>query len=162
MATTPAADSTLSFKPVFNRVAQSQDCDCAFACIAMIANKTIEEVKQAAVSNFKFPRHGMFWIDEDLICKLFAHYGYVATTYKQTTSIADLPDVALLMVDYDAEKEIGRHVLFYRQKGSGGKPNLEVILDPGTWVEPAKQIRTDVKGLPSAYHIGVHPMKPTK
>jgi len=69
MASTPAAPAaigpSLNFQPAFNRVAQSQDCDCAFACIAMIANKSLDEVKQAAVSKFKFPRHGLYWIGED-------------------------------------------------------------------------------------------------
>ena len=163
MATpTPAATGpNLGFQPAFNRI-ESGDCDCAFSCIGMIANKTIAEVKQAAVTNFKFPKYGPFWIDQDLILKLFAHFGYVATIYKETTVIADLPDVAVLMVDYNPETEIGRHVLFYRQRGAISKPSLEVIIDPAYWIEPAKQIRTDVKGLPSAYYIGVHPMKPIK
>jgi hypothetical protein len=164
MASTPAAPaaigSSLNFQPAFNRVAQSQDCDCAFACIAMVSNKTLADVKQAAVSQFKFPRNGLYWIGEELICKLFASFGYVATIYKETTVIADLPDVAILMVDYDPETEIGRHVLFYRQRGSAGKPNLEVIIDPAPWVPIEKQYRQDVKGMPSAYFIGVHPMKP--
>ena len=163
MATTPTPAATgpnLGFQPAFNRV-ESGDCDCAFACIAMVANKSLAEVRQAA-TNFKFPKHGPFWIDQDLICKLFAHFGYVATVYKETTTISELPDVAVLMVDYVPETEIGRHVLFYRQRGAISKPSLEVIIDPAYWVEPAKQIRTDVKGLPSAYYIGVHPMKPVK
>lgn len=164
MASTPAAPAaigtSLTFQPAFNRIAQSQDCDCAFACIAMIANRSLTDVKQAAVMQFKFPRHGLYWIGEELICKLFAHFGYVATVYKETTVIADLPDVCILMVDYDPETEIGRHVLFVRQRGSAGKATVEYIIDPAPWVPIEKQIRTDVKGMPSAYYIGVHPMKP--
>ncbi len=166
MASTPAAPATgsaLGFQPAFNRVAQSSEFDCAFACIAMISGKKdLADVKAAAVANFKFPRTGPYWIDQDLICKLFANFGYVATVYKETTTISELPDVAVLMVDYNPETEIGRHVLFYRQRGAISKPPLEVIIDPAYWIEPAKQIRTDVKGLPSAYFIGVHPMKPVK
>ena len=164
MASTPAAPASIGgsigFQPAFTRVAQSESCDCAFACISIIANKSLADVKETAVKQFKFPRHGLYWIGEDLICKLFAHFGYVATIYKETTTISELPDVCLLMVDYDDETEIGRHVLFVRQRGSAGKATVEYIIDPAPWVTPDKQIRTDVKGLPSAYYIGVHPMKP--
>lgn len=164
MASTPAAPASIGgsigFQPAFNRVAQSESCDCAFACISIIANKSLAEVKEAAVKQFKFPRHGLYWIGEDLIAKLLAHFGFVATVYKETTTISELPTVAILMVDYDPETEIGRHVLFVRQAGSTGKAAVEYIIDPAPWVPIEKQIRTDVKGLPSAYYIGVHPMKP--
>lgn len=163
MATTPAATSpALGFQPAFKRVEQSNDLDCAFACIAMIANKSIAEVKQAAITQFKFPKHGPFWIDQDLICKLFAHFGYVATIYKEARTIGELPDVAVLMVDYNPDTEIGRHVLFVRHLGSSGRPTVEYILDPAYWIDAAKQTRTDVKGLPASYYIGVNPMKPIK
>jgi hypothetical protein len=158
MATNPSATNPASgFQPAFKRVAQSNDCDCAFACIAMVANKTLPEVRQVAVDKFKLPPHGLFWITQDMINGLFAHFGWVSTIYKEATKIAELPDITVLMVDYDPTTEIGRHVLFHRQRAAGG---VEYIIDPAYWVEPTKQIRMDVKGLPPPlWYIGVHAMK---
>lgn len=158
----PAAAS--NFKPAFNRVQQSNDFDCAFSCVAMVAGKSLVEVRQAAIDKFKHPKVGPFWITEELIGKLLGHFGYASTAYKETRTIADLPDVAIVMIDYDATTEVGRHVLFYRQRGAAGKPAVvECVIDPANWVtDPAKQMRTDVKAIAPSYYIGVQPKTPVK
>lgn len=93
MATNPAATNpTSGFQPAFKRVAQSSDCDCAFACIAMIANKTVAEVRQVAVDKFKLPPHGLFWITQDMINGLFAHFRWVSTIYSGLIGRGDLFD----------------------------------------------------------------------
>jgi hypothetical protein len=159
MATIPSStNAAQGFNPVFNRVQQSNDFDCAFACIAMIAGKTLDNVRQTAVDKFKHPKHGPFWITEDLIAKLLAHYGWVATVYKESTGIASLPDLAIGMVEYDPESEIGRHSLFHRHTLPGSKQPVEYIIDPAYWVDSSKQVRTDIKGFPISYFIGVHQM----
>jgi hypothetical protein len=160
MATSPIASSSSStqgFKPAFSRVQQTDDFSCAFAVVAMLAGTTIEDVKQVAVSKFGHPKHGPYWITEGLIQKLLTHYQWVATFYKESTGIASLPDIAIGMVDYDAETELGRHVLFHRFTPEGAKQPVEYILDPAYWVtEPAKQVRLDIKGMPIAWYIGCH------
>jgi hypothetical protein len=162
MATIPSSTNAVQgFKPAFNRVQQSNDFDCAFACIAMIAGKTLDAVRQTAIDKFKHPKHGPFWITEDLIAKLLANYGWVATVYKESTGIDSLPDLCLGMVEYDPETEIGRHVLFHRHTPPGAKQAVETITDPAYWVEPSKQVRTDIKGFPISYFIGVHQMTKT-
>ena len=70
------------FQPAFARVPQNGDFDCAFACIASITGKPLAEVRELAVNRFKHPAHGPYWITEDLIAGLLAHYGWVATVYK--------------------------------------------------------------------------------
>ena len=163
MATTSAAPQSPATggKPEIKRVQQSNDFDCAFACIAMVTNKPLAEIRQVAIDKFKLPAHGPYWINEELITKLFAHYSWVGTLYKEAGIIGELPDLALLMIDYNPETEIGRHVLFQRQRGAAGKPSVETIIDPAFWIEPSKQIRTDVKNLPPPFwYIGLHPMRP--
>lgn len=156
-----ATNSTSDFQPAFKRVQQSSDHDCAFACIAMLAGQTLEEVRQTAIKQFKHPKHGPYWINEELIHKLLAHCGWVATVYKESTGIDSLPDLAIGMVDYDPDTEIGRHVLFHRMKSEGNlKKTTEYILDPAYWIDPKQQVRTDIKGFPISWYIGVHPMKP--
>ena len=163
MATTPAstATPTKEFQPAFEGVQQSNDFDDAFACIAMIAGKTLDEVRQTAIDKFKHPRHGPFWIADTLITNLLAHYGWVATIYKENTGgIASLPELAIGMVEYNPVTEIGRHVLFHRMSAAGNpRQATEYIIDPAYWIEPDKHFRTDIKGFPIAWYIGVHKMK---
>lgn len=158
---TAANTNTLPFQPAFTRVQQTEYNDCAFACIAMLAGKTIAEVRQVAIEKFKHPKHGPYWLDEAIISKLLTHYGWVGTVYKASTGIASLPDIALGMGEYNSETEIGRHVLFHRITPPGAKQSIEYIIDPAFWIEEKQQIRTDIKGFPIAWYIGVHPMAKT-
>jgi len=156
-----ANTTTPSFKPAFTRVQQTDDCNCAFACIAMLAGKTIDEVRQVAIDKFKHPKHGPFWIDESLISKLLTHFGWVGTVFKESTGLASLPETAIAMVEYNPDTEIGRHVLFNRVTPPGAKQPVEYIIDPAYWVDTVQQIRTDIKGFPISWYIGVHPMAKT-
>ncbi len=154
-------NTPLSFQPAFTRIQQTEYNDCAFACIAMLAGKTIAEVRQVAIEKFKHPKHGPYWLDEAMISKLLTHYGWVGTVYKEGTGISSLPDTAIGMVEYNAETEIGRHVLFHRFTPQGAKQPVEYIIDPAFWIEEKQQVRTDIKGFPIAWYIGVHPMAKT-
>ena len=156
---TAANTNTLPFQPGFTRVQQTEYNDCAFACIAMLAGKTIAEVRQVAIEKFKHPKNGPYWLDEAIISKLLTHYGWVGTVYKASTGIASLPDIALGMCEYSEETEIGRHVLFHRFTPQGAKQPVEYIIDPAFWIEEKQQVRTDIKGFPIAWYIGVHPMQ---
>lgn len=151
--------TTTGFQPAFTRVAQNTDFDCAFACIASIAGKTLADVRQVAVNRFKHPARGPYWITETLITGLLSHYGWVGTVYKEVTKLSDIPDLAILMVDYDADSEIGRHVVFHRATASHApKTTIAYAIDPAHWVEPSAQVRTDLNDLAPAWYIGVHPM----
>lgn len=161
MATTNASASTQTqeFEPPFKRVEMKNDSDDAFACIAMIAGKTLEEIRQTAIDKFKHSKHGpaTCWVAWELISKLLGHYGFLATPYRECTGITTLPELAMGLVEYDPDTEIGRHVVFHRAKGPKGM--VEYIIDPAYWVgDPNKQVRTDIKGFPIAWWIGVtHP-----
>lgn len=97
VSTPLASNSTPSNEvtPEFKRVQMSCDHDDAFACIAMIIGKTLDEVRQTAIEKFKHPKHGPYWVLEKLIIQLLAHYGWVASAYKESKGIASLPDLAL-------------------------------------------------------------------
>ncbi len=160
MAVIPASvpNTAQSIQPVFKRVEQQNDHDCAFACIATIAGTSLTEVVQVAIDKFGHPAHGPYWVSEDLIAKIFAHYGFVSTVYKEVTKgMVDLPDVAIVMVDYDAEAEVGRHVVFIRDS-SNQKQIKEYMIDPAYWIESSLHVRNDFKALQPAWLIGVHPM----
>jgi len=156
-----ATNTAQTFQPAFKRVAQSNDFDCVFAVIAMVANKTLAEVRQVAVDKFEVPEHGPWWPSESMITGLCAHFGWAGTVYKEASTVADLPDICLLMVDYNPKTEMGgRHILFHRQRAAGG---VEYTIDPGFWItDPAMQVRV-VKSLPPPlWYIGVHAMNAPK
>lgn len=158
MATTPTAAQTpaAGFQPAIKRVAQTDDFSCWLACIAMIVNRPFAEVRQVAVDRFKLPKNGPYpFMDDGLIAKLLAHWSFTATVWKESAGIASLPDLAIGLVEYNPETEIGRHVLFVRQRNEAGKAQ-EVIIDPAPW--SSQEVRTDIKGFPVSWHIGVHAM----
>lgn len=161
MTTLPSTVSSTEegFQPAFSRVQQEGDFDDAFACIAMIAGKPLADIRQLAVDKFGHPAHGPYWIGAELITALLAHHGLVATVYKEAASVADLPDFALAMVDYDPETEIGRHVVFHRARASHApKTVVEYMIDPAYWVPEGQRIRVEFNDCQPAWYIGVHAM----
>jgi len=163
MATAPttAPSATQNFKPAFARIPQKESFDCWLSCIATIVGKSLDEVRAVAVDRFRHPAHGPYaFMDEIMIAKLLAHWSLLATVWKESTGIASLPDVAIGLASYDPETEIGRHVVFVRQRNESGKVVQEYIIDPAYWIEPSQHVRTDIKGFPISWHIGVTPMRP--
>ncbi|WP_028229074.1 hypothetical protein [Paraburkholderia ferrariae] len=147
-----------NFTPAFKRIQQEGEADCPFACIAMIAGKTLDEVRAVAVERFKFPAHPPRWITEDLICSLAANYQLVATVYKEFRSFSELPPLAILLVEYIEELEMGRHVLYHRGRASHDpKVNVQYVMDPAYWIKPQDHVRTALP--PTAYFIGIHAMQ---
>lgn len=154
MTATPSTPAQ-GIQPAFKRVQQSDDFDCAFACIATIAGKTLDDVRKTAVEKFKLPAHGPYWVTQELIAKLFTHYGFVSTIYKEVGARADIADVAICLVDYDPDTEIGRHVVFVRDKRNP-KQVTEYMIDPAYWIEASQHVSIDFKTLSPAWFIGVH------
>lgn len=157
-ATQPAATA----QPPFKRVAQTNDFDCWLAAVATIVARPLADVRQVAVEKFKLPKNGphSFFMDETMIAKLLAHWSLTGTVWKEGTGIASLPDVCIGLIDYNPETEIGRHVVFVRQRDDAGKVIQEWLLDPAYWIAADRQVRTDVKAVPIAWFIGVTPMRP--
>lgn len=154
---TTVTSTTESFTPAFTRVEQQGEADCAFACIAMIAGKTLDDVKTVAIKKFRFPAYPPRWITEDLICSLLAHYQYTATVYKEFNSFSELPPLAILLVEYVEELEMGRHVVYHRGRASHDpKATVQYVIDPAYWIKPQDHVRTALP--PTAYFIGIHAM----
>lgn len=159
--------NTPTYRPLFKRVAQndlkdgihSADFLGELACIATIAGVSLDEVRACALKN-GLAKHGPFWVTEDMIQKVFANYGWKTTEWKQVlTPLAGLPDVAIVMIDYDEDTEIGRSVVYQRAASkSNPKAFEEYVLDPAYWVAPESQVTTDIKGLCPRWYIGVYPM----
>lgn len=156
---TTTANTAQDIQPVFDRVQQTGTHDCIFACVAMIAGKSLEEVMSIAISDLKHPRHGPFWpLVEEEIATLLAKFSLVGSVYKQITKgIVDIPAVAIVIVDYNEESELGRHAVFIRDS-SNMKAVKEYIIDPASWISTDLHVRNDFKNIGPAWYIGVHPM----
>jgi len=159
MATT---QSTTTFQPAFKRVAQQGRHDDTFAVIAALSGKTLDAVFRQA-EDLGLPKTGPFfpWIDGDFIAKLLAGNGLVAMVWKECTSYKDLPEVAIAMVDYDADWEVGRCVLYHRNTSSDGKTSQPYVVDPYPHADSKLHLRVgtaDLNALPPSWYIGVTQM----
>jgi hypothetical protein len=73
--------------------------------------------------------------------------------------VVDIPDVALILVDYNPDMEVGRHVLFHRAKASHASGTMiEYALDPSQGCKPADRVRTNFKNIAGHWAIGIHAM----
>ena len=157
MATTPVPSN---FQPHFKRVAAGDDrhADVYCAIASLVGNsKTLDDIRKQA-ETLGVPKTGPYYpyIDGDLIAKLLAAYGFVATVWKESKDFKDLPDVAIAMVDYDADWEVGRCVVFHRMRSADGKTIQAYCVDSATG-KPAAN--TDLTGLTPSWFIGVTQMQ---
>ena len=162
MATTP---TPTSFQPAFKRIGQQDRHDDAICVIAMLSGKTTDAIIRQA-EGLGLPKVGPYhaWIDGDMIAKLLAGNGLVATVWKECTSYKDLPEVAIVMVDYDADWEVGRCALYHRSTSNDGKTAQPYVVDPYPHADTKLHLRvgtTELAGLPPAWYIGVSQMAKT-
>ena len=167
MAYAPATtEKNPVYRPLLKRVGQNElkdahrsDFISELAAIAIVTSSSLEDVYACAIKN-GLPKHGPFWITADLVEKVFANFGWKSTEWKQVlTPLSGLPDIAILMVDYDEDTEIGRSVVYQRAASKADpKGYEEFVLDPAPWVSPQAQVSTDIKGLCPRWYIGVYPM----
>ncbi len=159
MASSPTQPTT--FQPAFRRVSQLGRHDDTFAVISMLTNKALDGVVRQA-ETLGLPKFGPYfpWIDGDLIAKILAAHGLVATVWKEATSYKDLPEVAIVMVNYDADWEVGRCVLYHRNTSGDGKSSQPYVIDPYPHADSKQHMRVggDLVGLPPSWYIGVNQM----
>jgi hypothetical protein len=116
-------------------------------------------VRDIAIAKTKHPARGSYYLGETQITSLMAQLGFVATVYKEVSRVADIPDVALLLIDDNPDIEFGRRILFHRATGSHSPEiKIEYAFDPAPWVKPADRVRTNFKNIAGHWCIGVHAM----
>jgi len=146
------------FKPLFNRVQQADRHDDVLAVIASLGATTLDNIRQQA-EVFGLPSKGPYYpyIDADMVAKLLTSRGLVGTVWKEGKQFKDLPDVAIAMVDYDADWEVGRCVLYHRLPADHPSKLTQYVIDPYPHADTKLHVRTDLTGLVPAWYIGVHP-----
>jgi hypothetical protein len=71
-------------------------------------------------------------------------------------------EVALVMVSYDADWEVGRCAVYHRNTASDGKTAQPYVVDPYPHADSRLHLRVgtaDLAGLPPAWYIGVTQMQ---
>jgi hypothetical protein len=147
------------FVSPFKRVPQEDRFDDALACVAILTGKSLAEVRKLA-EQLGLPKTGPYWVDENMFAKLLINLGgLVASKYKEVTSVDALPYVAILLVDYDENTEVGRHVVWHHVKGTKEQPAFHYVIDPSLHVGAHQQVTTDLSHLQPAWYIEVTPAK---
>jgi len=98
----------------------------------MLGATKLDNIRQQA-EVLGLPKRGPYYpyIDADLIAKLLTSRGLVGTVWKESKEFKDLPDVAIAMVDYDADWEVGRCVLYHRLPSEhSSKVAAAYVIDP--------------------------------
>jgi len=155
------------FTPFFKRVSQGEDRHAdIYACIAILTNKTVADIQRQA-ETLGVPKTGPYYpyLDGDMIAKLLVAHNLVATVWKEAAGYDDLSgvDVAILMVEFLPEWEVGRCVVFHCQRSADGKNVHPYVVDPYPHADNKLHLRqgtTELNGLTPSWFIGVHP-KPT-
>ena len=116
-------------------------------------------MREIAITKLKHPARGPFYYGETHIAALLAQLGFVATVYKEISKVSDIPDLALILVNFHEDMQCGRHIIFHRARCSHSSGTIiEYGLDPAPWVQPAERIRTNWKDIAGHWIIGIHPM----
>ena len=135
MTTIPAIlkSTAAGFEPAYGHVSTQGDRHADIFCaIAIVARATLPDVFKAAEA-LGMPKTGPYYqyMTEELLCSIGASFGLVFTVWKETTKIANLPDLAIALVHYDADFEAGEAAVLHRAKAShDGKMVIYAIL-PG-------------------------------
>lgn len=120
----------------------------------MVVQKPIEAVTDLALLAEILPE-GPYWISDEAIAKIFIRYGFVSTNYKEASGCTDeLPDLCIVLLNYDEISQLGHHALMYRERGLQASPNRCVVLDPAGWLPEENRVRILEDGEVS-YFIGV-------
>lgn len=138
----------------FTRIEQQERNDDALACIATVTGRTMEQVLEVAFSK-GYPKHGPALVTNGLITKILHSLGFNGGEYAEISSIAALPDVAILCVDYQGgETDLGRHIVWHHVRGTDAFPAFSYVIDVGNWIPEVQRITTDfahIRFTPSWY-----------
>ena len=153
----PSSQLPANFKSPFKRVEMRERMDDAFACIATLTGKSLEEVNRVAVT-LGYPAQGPAYPTETLMAKLLMALGnLISTRYKDFESTAALPEVAILFIDWDEEMDTGRTVVWHRVQRTGVHPSFSYVIDPGSWIAESRHLHTDIGSLKISWFMAITP-----
>lgn len=157
MASKSATNTGLpeGFESPFKRVQMIDRNGDSLACVATLTGKTIEEVNKAAVE-LGLPARGPYFVDGVMIAKLLMRLGgLVATNYKEFHSYDALPPVAILLVEYNPDTEVGMHVCWHHVKAHGDISSFSYLIDVADWIDPKQHYNKMLEKYQPAYYVEV-------
>jgi len=159
-----AATSPSSFTPAYRRIEAPSESLDGISCVAMVSGKPIADVFKVAVEKFKLrPTNGPYYIDQSRLQILLAAFGFVASNFKEITSMNDVPDLALVWQDTDPEMDMGKVFLFHRMKDFGNpKQSFAYVIDTTAQSDPSRCIRTEFADIGLTWFMAIAPMKAVK
>ncbi len=149
MASTPSktASGALPVASPFKRVAMQGTHDDLLACAAVLCNKTMEDVKKMAVT-LGMRANGPFFMDVALFRKILFNLSNLAVSdYKDFKSVAAMPDVAVLCVDFEDVNETCRHLVWHHVRAQPDVPSFSYVIDVAPWVGAHQQVTQDLSHL---------------
>jgi len=149
MASAPSKTSNgaLPVASPFKRVAMLGTHDDLLACAAVLCGKSMEEVKKMAVT-LGMRANGPFFMDVALFRKILFNLSNLAVSdYKDFKSVAAMPDVAVLCVDFEDVNETCRHLVWHHVRAQPDVPSFSYVIDVAPWVGAHQQMTTDLSHL---------------
>jgi hypothetical protein len=146
------------FKSPFSVVTQTGSHDDLLAVVAVLTGKTLQQVFDTAVTLGM--RKFNYYVDEVLVKKLLFNLSPLTIgPCREVTSIAALPEVCILLIDYDSNSETGRTVLLHNVRASGQQPAFSYVVDVSNLTDPKLRVTTSFAHLnmKSAYYWEVTP-----
>lgn len=147
------------FQSPFKRVQMEERNDDALACVATLAGSTLVEITKLAVQ-LGYPPHGPAYVHSALLTRILSNVGLSGGEYQEFTSLAAMPDVAILAVDYQGEaSDLSRHVVWHHVRGTSDQPAFSYVVDPAPWVGEKDQVTSDFSHLKlkPAWYIEITP-----
>ena len=131
----------------FKRVAMQGTHDDLLACAAVLCGKTMEEVHKMAVT-LGMRANGPFFMDVALFRKILFNLSNLAVSdYKDFKSVAAMPDVAVLCVDYEVVNETCRHLVWHHVRAQPDVPSYSYVIDVANWAAAHQQVTQDLSHL---------------
>lgn len=119
-----------------NTVIQQEISGCGFACVAMLAGKSYEEVKNKANQLGIFSEDEKLWSDTGYVRRLLEKHQIKASTIEAPFSTwAELPELALLAIKYHVENgQPFWHWTVFERDG-----NNQIVHDPAAYLKTNKR-----------------------
>jgi hypothetical protein len=162
----PDTGFPLGFVSPFTRVEMQPGVriDDGLCCIAMLTNRPLDEIVQAALKH-GLPPHGPAWVYSSMLIAILRDYGIKAEE-KECPTLAALPDVALITVAFNPATLYGRWALWHHVRGTDEMQAFNYMHDSAHWVDERYKTTTDVQRFITPklpiYYLEIVPMTAAK
>lgn len=131
------------------RVKQGNASGCGLACVAMLANKKYEEIRELAKEILNFNNDHDLYTDTTHLRKLLLSFGIVTSSKKVPfTEWGKLPKKAILGINHDMKTDKWHWVVYQRDDRGAS------VLDPKVTIKTDR--RTDFSRMRPKWYISIH------